>query len=307
MARPSKIASLVMLFALVFIHLSARAATTGAVEGTARDAASGQVLEGVRVRLVSERSGTMSYELRTDKKGYFYKGGLVPGPYRIAFEKEGYVPQERTFRVAVEATTGLDARMALSSGAGPAADAAAKTIAAGSELLSSGNYAEAMDKFNQAIGQAPSNPVAYFYRAAVSEKTADNGPALEDYAKAIALKPDFTLCYARSGIILAKAGEFEKAADFYQKAVELGDKDPSTQYNYGVCLVNLGRGGEARGVFENVLVLDPGYADACYQLGLIHVGAGETAKARELLEKFVALDPQNKNAPLAQEILKSLK
>ena len=307
MARPSKTASLFMLFLLVLLHLSALAATTGAIEGTARDAAAGQALKGVRVRVISARSETMSYELRTDKKGYFYKGGLVPGPYRIAVEKEGYVPQERTVRVALEETTGLDIRMALSSSAGPAADAAAKTIAAGSELLSAGKYAEAMAKFNQAIGQAPSDPVAYFYRAAAGENLGDSRAALEDYGKAIALKPDFILCYARSGIILAKAGEFGKAAEFYQKAVELGDKDPSTHYNYGVCLVNLGRGGEARGVFENVLALDPGYADACYQLGIIHVGAGETGKARELLEKFVVLDPQNKNVPLAKEILKSLK
>jgi tetratricopeptide (TPR) repeat protein len=307
MARFSKIASLFTLFAFVFLPLSGLAATTGAVGGTVRDAEAGHALEGVRVRLISERSGTMSYELRTDKKGYFYKGGLVPGPYRIAVEKEGYVPQEKTIRVALEETTGLDIRMAISSGAGPAADSVAKTIAAGSELLFAGKYAEAMDKFSQAVGQAPSDPVAYFFRAAAGEKLGDGDTALADYGKAIALKPDFILCYARSGIILAKAGEFGKAADFYQKAVELGDKDPSTHYNYGVCLVNLGRGGEARGVFENVLVLDPGYADACYQLGIIHIGSGETVKARELLEKFVALDPQNKNVLLAKEILKSLK
>jgi Tfp pilus assembly protein PilF len=307
MTRVLKLAAVIMLSSLALLQPPLRGATTGALEGTVKDATTGQVLEGARVKLVSAKSETMTYGLMTNRKGYFYKGGLVPGLYNIAIEKEGYLPQERTVRVGMEETTGLDARLTPSPSAGPAAGATSRTIASGAELLSSGKYPEALAKFNEAVGQAPADPIAYFYRAVVNEKIGNTDTALEDYRKAISLKPDFTLCYARSGIILAKAGEFGKAADFYQKAVELGENDPSTHYNYGVCLVNLGRSGEARGVFEGVLALDPGYADACYQLGIICLGAGESAKARELLERFVALDPQNKNAPLAREILKSLK
>jgi len=73
-----------------------------------------------------------------------------------------------------------------------------------------------------------------------------------------------------------------------------------------VCLVNLGRSPEARTIFEKLLNLDPLSSDACYQLGFIYIGLGETSKAKEHLLTFIEIDPENKNVPLAKEILKTL-
>jgi tetratricopeptide (TPR) repeat protein len=299
--------SFVSLFVLILMLIPAQASITGAIDGTIKDSATGQFLEGAKITIVSAKSETMSYALFTDKKGHFYKGGLVTGSYKVTVEKEGYLPQEGTVRVNIDETTRFDIPLAPAQNAAPASISASRMILSGSELMSAGKYEEAIAKFNEVIVQAPTNPVAYFYRAAAYEKTGQTDGALEDYKKAIELKPDFILCYGRSGIILAKKGEFEKAAEFYKKAVELGDQDPATHYNYGVCLVNLGKSAEARGVFENVITLDANYADAYYQLGIISIGAGDSAKTKELLERFIALDPENNNASIAKEILKSLK
>jgi Tfp pilus assembly protein PilF len=291
---------------LILLRVSIQASITGAVEGVITDSATGQVLEGAKISLVSAKSQTVTFELFTDKKGHFYKGGLFPGPYKIIVEKEGYLPQEGTVRVSIDETARFDIPLAPSQGPIPAAIATSKMILSGSGLLAAGKTAEAMAKFNEVISQDPTNAIAYFYRAAAYEKTGNNDGALEDYKKAIALKPDFVLAHSRVGIILAKKGEYDKAIEFYKRAVQLGDQDPSMHYNYGVCLLNVGRSGEARGVFERVLTLDLNYADAYYQLGIISIGADDSAKAKELLEKFIALDPENKNAGLAKEILKSL-
>jgi tetratricopeptide (TPR) repeat protein len=282
------------------------ASITGAVEGVIKDSATGQVLDGVKITIVSGKSQTMAYELFTDKKGHFYKGGLIPGPYKVTVEKEGYLPQEGTVRVIIDETAKFDIPLAPTQSAVPDSLSISKIILSGSDLLRAGKTEEAIAKFNEAIRREPANAVAYFYRAAGYEKAGNNDGALDDYKKAIELKPDFILAYSRVGLILAKKSEYDKALEYYKKASELGDKDPSTYYNYGVCLLNAGKGGEAGGVFEKVLTLDPNYADAYYQLGLIAIGAGDTAKAKEFLEKFISLDPENKNVALAREILKNL-
>jgi tetratricopeptide (TPR) repeat protein len=87
----------------------------------------------------------------------------------------------------------------------------------------------------------------------------------------------------------------------------LGDQDITTLYNYGVVLINLGRSPEAKGILEKLLSLDEEYADAYYHLGIIHIGLGESPKAKELLDRFLVLDPESQYAPIAKEILKSLK
>jgi Tfp pilus assembly protein PilF len=301
-----KRASFAALAVLVFLLAHVDASITGAVEGVIKDSVTGQVLEGVKITIVSAKSQMITSELLTDKKGHFYKGGLIPGTHKITVGKGGYLPQEGTARVIMDETVSFDIPLTPSQSAGPAADSISKMILNGSQLLAAGKTGEAIAKFNEAVSQDPKNAVAYFYRAAASEKAGDNDRTLDDYKKAIELKPDFVLAHSRIGIILAKKHEYDNAIEYFKRAVELGDRDPSTHYNYGVCLLNAEKGGEAGAVFEKVLALDPNFADADYQLGLMAIGAGDPAKAKEFLEKFISLDPENKNATLAKEILKNL-
>jgi tetratricopeptide (TPR) repeat protein len=282
------------------------AAITGAVDGTIKDGTTGQLLSGVKIGLVSDRSESLNFELTTDQKGHFYKSGLVPGIYRITLDKEGYVPQGGSIRVVIEETTRLELELEPLKGIEAAGATAVKLAAAGSALITAGKYDEAVARLGEAIAQLPDSAVPYFYRGLAHERAGRSAEALEDYQKAIELKPDFILALSRSGLVWAKKGEHEKAGALYQKALDCGDQDPTTLYNLGVCLTNLGKTDEARPVFEQLLAKDPEYSDAYYQLGIICLGAGETAKAKEMLGIFISKDPENKNAALAREILKSL-
>ena len=279
---------------------------TGAVDGLVKDAATGQLLVGVKIAMVYSKSESMSYSLVSDKKGHFYKSGLVPGAYNLTFEKEGYVPQSGSVRAIPGEATPMDVRMEPGSAAAPGGIPLGKIVSSGSELLSAGRYDEAVAEFSDAIAKAPSEAVLYYYRGYGLERSGKTDQALEDYRKAIELKPDFILPLTRSGIILAKKRDFEKASEFYKRAVDLKGQDPETFYNYGVCLVNTGKKEEAQEVFERLLAIDSYYSDGYYQLGIILLGSGDSAKAKTLLLKFVELDPNNSNAALAKEILKSL-
>ena len=301
-----KILSLAILLTLVFALPGLQADTTGAVDGFVKDLKTGQLLEGVKITLISEKT-QLAFELKTDKRGHFHKSGLISGKYKILLEKEGYIPQGGSTRVFLAKTLRLEYK--IESAENPSLDepASAEPTASGMGLISAGKYAEAITKLSQIIEQAPLNPVPYFYRGLAYERSGYSEEALEDYRKATELKTDFILPYTRSGILWAKKRNFEIAAQFYRKAIDSNDQDSTTHYNYAVCLTNLGKREEARVVFEKLLSQDPDYVDVYYQLGILYISADEIARAKELLEMFISKDPENEKASLAREILKSLK
>jgi len=284
-------------------YLAAFAITTGSVEGFVKDAQTGEPIAKAKIIIVYTKSTNIKFELHSDKKGHFYRGGLIPGIYKITVEKEGYIPMQRTIRVPLADTAKVDIKLESFESSAPKS---AKLSSKASDLLNDGKYEEAIEKFTELISEDPSNPIFYFYRGASFDKIGDTDKALEDFQKSVELKPDFTLPIASIGKIYAKKKDFEKAIEFYKKAVESGDQDATTYYNYAVCLMNLGKNTQAKEVLEKLISLDENYSDAYYRLGIIYIGLGETAKAKEFLQKFIHMDPENQNAKIAQEILESL-
>jgi len=284
------------------------ASTTGSIEGYVLDSVTNKALKDVKVTLVSTKTETLSFELKTDRKGQFYKSGIIPGVYKLTLEKEGYIPQGGSIRVQLNKTSRLEFELEPFENPGSTRGQVGKNAAArGFELISAGKYEEAIIKFTEVIDQSPLNPVPYFYRGLSNERSEKYEEALEDYRKATELKSDFILPYKRSGIIWAKQENFEKAIEFYKKSLNSGDQDSVTLYNYGASLINLGKKEEARSIFETLIDQDPDYSDAYYQLGIIYLSAGEIDRAIELLETFIAKDPENEKAPQTREILKTLK
>jgi len=284
--------------------LGSQGGTTGAIKGNVKDARTGEAIVKAKITMVSTKSSTLKYELLTDNKGYYYKGGLQPGYYNFRVEKEGFLPASKTLRVRLGDTVKGDFELQVFEAA--AADESAKTANKGMKLFREAKWDAAVQEFSKAIAEDPSNPLLHFYRGLSQENNGKIEDALVDYQKAIELKPDFILPYSRSGKIHARQQNQEKAAELYKKAVELGDQDITTLYNYGIVLINLGRSQEAKVEFERLLSQDPDYADAYYHLGIIAIGQGESAKAKELLQKFLELDPENRNAPVAKQILANL-
>jgi len=303
--RTTRTACLVLLLALGALRVLA--GTTGAIEGTVLDAATGRPMEGVRITIVSTATEAVKFDLVSDKKGRFYRAGLYAGAYQLTVEMAGYAPQASTVRVKIDDTRRLEVRLqpvGAAPGQGPSSSAPLRKAI---ELISAGRYEEAAAQAEAAVALTPADPIPYYYRALAKERTGQADAALEDYRKAIALKPDFVLPLDRVGMILARKGDFEGAAESYRLAIERNDTDPATFYNYGVSLVNAGRRDMAKAAFEKLLAVDPLYADGLYQLGLIELGSGNSAAAADLLRKFVDMDPGNRNAALAAEILKTLK
>lgn len=293
-----------VLYLLLILYLPAYSGqTTGAAEGHVIDGQTEEPISKAKVILVFAKSQTARFELYSDKKGHFYKGGLTPGMYDVTVEKEGYLPMQSSLRIRLGDTPRVEIRLETYEGL---SSQSTRLLDQGINLLSEDKYEEAIEKLTEAVLEEPSNPVSYYYRGASYEKNGDRDKALEDYQKSIELKADFVLPISRTARIYAWQDDFEKAIEYYKRATDLGDQDTTTYFNYAGCLTNNGNREEARIVFEKLLTLDENYSDAYYQLGLIYIGLGDAETAKELLRKFIDMDPENQNAALAKEILKSL-
>src|SRR5947199_5726988 len=76
---------------------------TGAFEGTISDSQTGVVLKGALVEIVNQQTG-VAISLRTDYRGRFYQGLLIPGTYRIRVSNPGYETREVIQRLKITYT-----------------------------------------------------------------------------------------------------------------------------------------------------------------------------------------------------------
>lgn len=277
------------------------------LKGFVKEKGTDTPLEEVTVTILSLKLSTVRYELLTDKNGYFYKTGLLHGPYVITLDKKGYVPAQDTVRLRVSQQYDLDVEMEKIETDASGADSVYALVLSAKKLMSEGQYDKAIAKIDKAIETDPGSFILFYNRGLGHEKKNDIPGAVADYLKSLELKSDFLLPLSALGKIYAKKANYQKAGEYYKKAFDLGITDTIALYNYGACLVNLGKTDEAKRVFQKIIALDPGYPDAYYQLGIIYLGLNDNSKAGEFLKKFTELDPKNPNAAVAKEILESLK
>lgn len=95
----------VALAALLGLQSAARAqdTVTGAFEGTISDSQTGVALKGALVEIVNQQTG-VAISLRTDYRGRFYQGLLIPGIYHIRVSIDGYQTREVLQRLKITYT-----------------------------------------------------------------------------------------------------------------------------------------------------------------------------------------------------------
>ena len=76
---------------------------TGAFEGTVSDSQTGALLRSADVEIVNQDTG-LTIKLRTDNRGRFYQGLLLPGIYKIRVMLAGYQPREVRQRLKITYT-----------------------------------------------------------------------------------------------------------------------------------------------------------------------------------------------------------
>lgn len=101
----------------------------------------------------------------------------------------------------------------------------------GVEALKSGNYARAVDQFEQALKNRLSDQVqsmAYTNICAAKFKLDNHKDAITACKKAIKIDPSTWIAHKNLGVIYLAAGEVEKAQDALIRAQRLNKKDKGT-------------------------------------------------------------------------------
>jgi tetratricopeptide (TPR) repeat protein len=293
--------------AILVSAVSAWAQYQGKIVGKIVDP-EGRPIERAEVSIVSQRSSSLRYDLKTDKDGRFIQVGLTPGYYLVSVKKSGFAPASTEIHVGVAEQR--DAEIALKSVAVEAEksySAADKAFLKGNKLLAEQRYGEAAVAFQDAIGLDPANWGYHLNLGLALKKAGQADEALAAFRKAADLNPESYSANKEAGEALAKSGQHAEAKTFYEKAVALSPDDPDAQYNLGVCQVNLGESEAALPHFEKAVELKPDYADAYYQMATILIRQNKVPEARAALEKFLALAPEHEKAGIARQLLEFLK
>jgi len=299
--------ALIILALALAASVPAWAQFQGKITGRVLDPA-GNPVEKAEVSIVSQKTSSVRYELKTDKEGRFLQIGLMPGYYLITVKKAGFVSGSKEAHVGVAAEEVFEIKLnSAAAEAEKAYSAADKAFLKGNKLFAEQKFEEAAAAYGEAIGLDPANWAYRLNLGLVHKKTGKSAEALAEFQKAVELNPDSYSANKETGESLAKSGQYGEAKPFYEKAAGLSPDDPDAQYNFGVCLVNLGESEAALPKFQRAVELKPDYADAYYQMGTILIGQNKAPEAIAALEKFLAVAPDHEKAGIAKQLLDFLK
>ena len=84
-------------------------------------------------------------------------------------------------------------------------------LALGMQMLSRGQYSDALSHFHAAVDADPNNYMSYYKRATVFLALSRPRPALADLDKVIQIKNDFMAARLQRGSVLLKCGRLDEA------------------------------------------------------------------------------------------------
>lgn len=134
---------------------------------------------------------------------------------------------------------------------------AAREYNAGLDLAAAGNYAEASQKFEEALKLDPSLRDASFNLAVAYEKLAFHDKAVAILKQLISVEPRSAVYRYALGASLFGAGDLGGAEKAFLEELAAAPKDSKAVFSLGVVLEKRGRREEAKSRFREYLSIDP--------------------------------------------------
>jgi len=134
---------------------------------------------------------------------------------------------------------------------------AAREYNAGLDLAAAGNYAEASQKFEEALKLDPSLRDASFNLAIAYEKLAFHGRAASILKQLVTVEPGSAVYRYALGASLFGAGDLGGAEKAFLEALAAAPNDSRAVFSLGVVLEKRGRLEEAKSRFREYLSIDP--------------------------------------------------
>ena len=163
-----------------------------------------------------------------------------------------------------------------------------------------GEYAEAIEDFNEAVELKSHLASNYFNRGKAQFNLGKYTEAIEDFDKAINRKQgatlqgaDFAEAYYNRGRANYELGNHKKALENFDKAIELKDDFAEVYHNRGRAQHRLGKSEEAVADFSKAIELDPKDTAAYWMRGAAKAAQDEHEAAILDFDEAIRLKPGN--------------
>lgn len=253
------------------------------------------------------------YQVKTDKKGHYYYGGLPLGTYKITLEVDGkdvdYVDKVRTqlgepvvnnFDMHATAQKRQALSKAAESGSLSKDQARGMTAEEKAAFERSNKERTELKAKNKALNDAFNAG-----KEAINAKQFD--VAVTQFAKASEMAPDQPVVWANLGdaeINLAKTKTgaehdevLNKGMEAYKKTLELKPDDAGVHNNYALALAQAKKFDEAQAELAKAAQIDPPSAGKYYyNLGALLVNNNQSEPAGAAFKKAIEADPKYADA-----------
>jgi tetratricopeptide (TPR) repeat protein len=286
-------------------------AQTSSIEGDVKGP-DGSPLKGALIKIDREDIKG-HYQVKTDKKGHYFYGGLPLGTYKVSLEVDGkdvdFVDKVRTqLGDAKEIPFDMQAQAKKSQALSKAAENG--TLSKDQARGMSAEEKAAFEKSNKERAELKAknkqlNDAFNAGKEAINAKQFD--VAVTEFAKASEMAPDQPVIWANLGdaeISLSKTktgaehdDALNKGMDAYKKTLELKPDDAGVHNNYALALAQSKKFDEAQAELAKAAQLDPPSAGKYYyNLGALLVNNGQSEPAGEAFKKAIDADPKYADA-----------
>jgi tetratricopeptide (TPR) repeat protein len=161
------------------------------------------------------------------------------------------------------------------------------------QAMRAGQYAEAAQRFRQALEMDPVNAAAAAGLGTIALESGHAGEAVALFERALVGEPDNADHRSNLGMAYFLTGREEDGKAAFRRALDIRPGHADAAYNLGLAAAKEDAFEEAHGLFSKVVRRQPKNAEAVMNLGLACLKLGRTDEARKHLRKATVLAPGN--------------
>lgn len=174
-------------------------------------------------------------------------------------------------------------------------------VDAGVELSHRGRFAEAGEKFVQALALDPNLAEAHYLLGLVRQQDGRAERAMQSFRAVLKIEPSHAqaqarVCELETGSAMARETGYQAAAAACRRAIQLDPKDPEPHFHLGRTQGKLGDRAAAIRELSLALRLDPKLPGVKFELAMAYMDAMDPERALPLLQEVVIAQPANGNA-----------
>jgi tetratricopeptide (TPR) repeat protein len=170
-------------------------------------------------------------------------------------------------------------------------DRVAALITEGNQFLTKGDFASAVQKFEQAAAISPEQEDIRYNLAIALAKLGKREEAKKQYEEALRIFPEYAEALNNLGNLLMTENKLDEAVQHFRDAVKNAPENASFHNNLGTALGRQKKTDEAMAEFEEAVKKDPTYVEARVNLANALLATGRADEAIPHLNEALRLKP----------------